>query len=261
MQAAVGDLVEPLAELGVQVVEVAEAAGEEEILADIAERPLDLALGLCPVGAAGPRHEAVVASQGEELVVVDDAAVVDLAEDGGAHAVVEDLPRHAAERLEGGDVAVQHGGEVLLSDEAGPHHAAVAEHEGEQPDDALGTGLVLEADLEVGEVDLRLAARRGFEAALEGGGLGRRANVAQEVGDGGVAAGEAEVADLPPQPPAGQVGEAADALAQEGMEGGERRRRPPKAASHLAHAQPLRPQQRNLLALSEGGVTPRGWLR
>jgi hypothetical protein len=95
--------------------------------------------------------------QREELVVVDDAALVDLAEDGGAHAVVEDLLRHAAERLEGGDVAAQHGGEVLLGDEAGPHHAAVAEHEGEQPDDALGAGLVLEADLEVGEVDLRLA--------------------------------------------------------------------------------------------------------
>jgi len=31
----------------------------------------------------------------EELVIVDDAAVVDLAEDGGFHAVVEYLLRHA----------------------------------------------------------------------------------------------------------------------------------------------------------------------
>ena len=61
VQAAVGDLVEPLAELGVQVVEVAEAAGEEEVLAHVAERPLHLALGLGPVGPAGLGQEAVVA--------------------------------------------------------------------------------------------------------------------------------------------------------------------------------------------------------
>jgi hypothetical protein len=37
-------------------------------------------------------------------------------------------------------VAAQHGGEVLLGDEAGLHHAAVVEHDGEQPDDPLGAG-------------------------------------------------------------------------------------------------------------------------
>ena len=42
--ADVGDLVEPLAELLVEIVEVAEAAAEEEVLADVAERPLYLAL-------------------------------------------------------------------------------------------------------------------------------------------------------------------------------------------------------------------------
>ena len=143
-----------------------------------------------------------MACQGEELGVVDDAALVDLAEDGGAHPVIEDLLRHATERLEGGNVAAQHGGKVLLGDEAGPHHAAMAEHEGEQPDNALGAGFVLEADLEVGEVDLRLAPWRGLEAALEGG-FGGRPDHAQEVGDGGVAAGKAEVTDLAPQAPAG----------------------------------------------------------
>ena len=40
----VGDRVEPVAQLGVQVVEVPERAGEEEVLADVAVRPLDLAL-------------------------------------------------------------------------------------------------------------------------------------------------------------------------------------------------------------------------
>jgi hypothetical protein len=40
----VGDRVEPVAQLGVEVVEVLERAGEEEVLADVAVRPLDLAL-------------------------------------------------------------------------------------------------------------------------------------------------------------------------------------------------------------------------
>src|SRR5271167_3600168 len=48
----VGHRAEPMGELSVQVVEIAEQAGEEEVLADVAERPLDLTLGLGPVGAA-----------------------------------------------------------------------------------------------------------------------------------------------------------------------------------------------------------------
>ena len=44
----------------------------------------------------------------------------------------------------------------------------VAEHHGEQPDDARDAGLVGELDLEVGEVDLGLLAGRRLEADLEG---------------------------------------------------------------------------------------------
>ena len=58
----------------VQVVEIAEGAGQEEVLADVAERPLDLALGLGPVGLAGLGMEAVVAGQIDQGAVVDDAA-------------------------------------------------------------------------------------------------------------------------------------------------------------------------------------------
>ena len=42
----VGDGIEPVDELSVEVLEVAEAAAEKEVLADIAERPLDLSLRL-----------------------------------------------------------------------------------------------------------------------------------------------------------------------------------------------------------------------
>ena len=68
--------VEPVAQLGVEVVEVAERAGEEEVLADVAVRPLDLALGLGPVGPAGLRVEAVVPGEVDQRPVVDDAAGV-----------------------------------------------------------------------------------------------------------------------------------------------------------------------------------------
>src|ERR671910_1208536 len=77
----VGDRIEPMAELGVQVVEVLERAGEEEVLSDIAVRPLDLALGLGPVGPAGLRVEAVVAGKIDQRPVVDDVTLGVLAAD------------------------------------------------------------------------------------------------------------------------------------------------------------------------------------
>ena len=87
----------------------------------------------------------------------------------------------------------------------------------EQPDDPHLTRVVGELGAEVREVDLGLPPRRGLEAALEGR-RRRRPHVAQEARDGRVVAGEAEVADLPPQPPAGQLREGRDPLAQVGRE-------------------------------------------
>ena len=155
-------------ELRVEIVEVAEAAAEEEVLADVAERPLDLALRLGPVRPAGLRQEAVVAGELEQGAVVDDVAGLGiLAAEHGAHAVVEDLLRHAAKRLEGGGVAAQQRLQVLVQHEAAPQHAAVAEHQREQPDDPLGARLVGEHRAEMREVDLRLPAGRRLEAHLE----------------------------------------------------------------------------------------------
>ena len=64
-------------------------------------------------------------------------------------------------------MAAQNGLQVLVGDKAAPHHAAVAEHHREQPDDPLGVGLVGEDSAEEGKIDLRLLARQGLEAALE----------------------------------------------------------------------------------------------
>ena len=53
IDAHIGNLVEPLAELHVEIVEIAKAAPEEEVLADVAERTLDLALRLGPIRQFG----------------------------------------------------------------------------------------------------------------------------------------------------------------------------------------------------------------
>ena len=44
VQARIGYRIEPIAQLGVQIVEIAEGAGEEEVLADVAIWPLDFSL-------------------------------------------------------------------------------------------------------------------------------------------------------------------------------------------------------------------------
>jgi hypothetical protein len=61
VHAHIGHRRQPLGELRVQVFQIPERAAQEEVLADIAKRPFHLALGLCPVGGAGPRREAIMA--------------------------------------------------------------------------------------------------------------------------------------------------------------------------------------------------------
>ena len=170
MQADIGDRVEPVAQLGIEVVEIAEVTGQEEVLADIAEGPLDLALRLGPIGPAGFGLEAVVLGQGEQGPVVDDVALAILARDGRLHAVIEDLERHAAEGRKSQHMAAQQGLQILVHDKAGEDVARVAEHQGEQPDDAGHLRLVAEGGDEAGEVDLGLLAGRRLEADLEGPG-------------------------------------------------------------------------------------------
>ena len=66
----IGDVVQPVPELGVQVVEIAKRAGQEEVLADIPERSLDFALGLCTIRFARLRVEAVTLIA-KLMVVID----------------------------------------------------------------------------------------------------------------------------------------------------------------------------------------------
>ena len=102
---------------------------------------------------------------GNQRAIVDDMAGLGiLADHRGLHPVVEDLLRHAAERLEGGNVAAQQRRHVLVQHEAAPQHPAVSKYQREQPDDAHDAGLIGKLGLELGEVDLRLLPRRRLEA-------------------------------------------------------------------------------------------------
>ena len=67
--ARVGDSCEPVIQLGVEIVEIAEAAREEEVLPDVAERTLDLALGLGAVRPARARMEAVMLCERQQRPV------------------------------------------------------------------------------------------------------------------------------------------------------------------------------------------------
>ena len=120
MPPAIGNRVEPVPELKVEIVQVFEGTCEEEVLTDIAEWPLHLALGFGTIGPAGARLEAIMPRQIDQAAVIDDGAFAVLAKDGRLHPVVENLSRHPADRLQGRDVAAQNRLQVLVDDEARP---------------------------------------------------------------------------------------------------------------------------------------------
>jgi hypothetical protein len=167
MHAGIGDGHAPVLELDVQIIHVAEAAAEEEVLAHVAEGPLDLALRLRPIGLAGPRRGPVMRQQRHERLVVGHHARRIFADDRRLHPVIEDLDAGPAHRSEGRDVAAHHRFQRLVRAEPPPQPAAVAQHHAEQPDFAKDAGLRGELDLELGKVHLRLLARSGLEAPLE----------------------------------------------------------------------------------------------
>jgi hypothetical protein len=87
----------------------------------------------------------------EKGAVVNDKTIRVFPDYRGLHAVVENLARYAANRLERGNVAAQNRLQILVNDEP-----RIAEHHGEQPDDPRRPGLVGELNLEPGQIDLSL---------------------------------------------------------------------------------------------------------
>src|SRR4051812_35588799 len=76
VDAHIGNLVEPLAELHVEVIEVAKAPAQEEVFADVAERTLDLALCLGPISLAGLWQVTVMAGKREQRAIVDNVTAL-----------------------------------------------------------------------------------------------------------------------------------------------------------------------------------------
>jgi len=146
----------------------------------LAERTLDLTLGLGSIWPAGTRLEAVMPREVEKGAVVNNKTIRVLPDHRGLHAVVENLARYAANRLERGNVAAQNRLQILVNDEPRPDQARIAEHHGEQPDDPSHPGLVGELNLEPSQIDLGLLARRSLEPYLErGDGSGRMSRTAR----------------------------------------------------------------------------------
>src|SRR5690349_24275933 len=210
----IGYLIEPLLQLLIEILEIAEAAAEEEVFADVAIWPLDFALRLRPIRLARLRQVAVMPGKFEQRPIVDDVASLGiLAAEHGSHAVVEYVLRHTTQRLECRGLTAQQRRQVLVQHEAGPQHATVAQHEREQPKDPLRPRLVSEHRAEVGEVDLRLTAGRRLEAHLERRRLGRP-DVAQEVRQNAIAASVAKFAQLAMQTSPAQLRKRRKPLAQ-----------------------------------------------
>ena len=153
VDAGVGDTGAPGLDLRLQVVEVAKAPGQEEVLPDVADGPLHLAFRLGPTGSAGARYRAVMIQERDQRGVVGDDALAALAGHRRLHPVIGQLGRRALHGGEGVDMAAEHGLQVLPGAEPAPEPAAVAEHHGEQPDLPDDAGFGIELHPELGEVD------------------------------------------------------------------------------------------------------------
>jgi len=116
VNAGIGDCVEPMPQLDIEVVEIAERAAKKEVLADITERSLDFSLRLWPIRSASARLEAIVPGNIEKRTIIDHEPIGAFAHDGGLHAIVEDFAWSAADRLQGGDVTAQDALQILMDD-------------------------------------------------------------------------------------------------------------------------------------------------
>src|SRR5260370_10929732 len=103
MLAPISDGREPALGLGVQIRIVQERAAVKETLAQVTDRPLDLAFGLRSVRPAGPRPEAPVGGEAQELGVEHQRAAAQsvVADDDRAHLIEQQLLWDTAERGEG----------------------------------------------------------------------------------------------------------------------------------------------------------------
>ena len=178
----------PGARLRVQVVDVSEVAGGEEVLADVPDAALHAALLVAAGDARRPRLVTVMGGEGQQLRVEPDGLAHAL-EHGALQVVAQDDPRHPAPGGERQDVAAQEAVHAGVQAEVHEQVARVAEHHDEGHQRAPGPAHRVVA--EVGPVDLGLFARQGAQAQVGLGGWARAATgdaVAEVAGAADIAA-------------------------------------------------------------------------
>ena len=100
----IGDVVEPLASLLIEIRIISKRSTVDEIVAEVAHRTLDLALGLRAVGSTRPGREAPVMRDAEKLEIPHERAALQpqVTRDHRLHLVEEQLlwdPTEIAERV------------------------------------------------------------------------------------------------------------------------------------------------------------------
>ena len=159
MHPHVGDVVEPLPSLLIEVSVVDECPSVDEIVPQIPDRTLDFALRLRAVGATRARRKAPVVRKAKKLEIADERAALQaqVARDHRLHLIEEQLLRHPADIAKGLLESLDQGPHVLAWVKPAPQHARVAQHDEQRIPHAP-------RETESREVDLRLSARWRLEA-------------------------------------------------------------------------------------------------
>ena len=195
----IGDVVEPLPALLIEIRIIGKRPPVDEIVAEVAHGTLDLALGLRAVRPTRARREAPVVREAEKLEIAHERATLQpqVARDHRLHLIEEQLLRDAAEIAKRVLESVDQRPHVLAQVKPAPQQPRVAEHDEQGVPHAP-------RKRESREVDLRLAARRRLEAdhRLR---RRRRPDLTDKLFQLRVTAGKSRRADLRQQPHRGQL--------------------------------------------------------
>ena len=223
----IGDVVEPLPALLIEIGVIEKRPAVDEIVAQVADRTLDFALGLRAVGATRARREAPVMREAEKLEIAHERAALQpqVARDHRLHLIEEQLLRDATEIAKGVLEPVDQRPHVLARIKPAPQQPRVAEH------DEQGVAHA-PRKRESREVDLRLAARRRLEPDHRLG-RRRRPDLAHKRFQLRITAGKARGADLRQQPHRRQLRVSGQSRFDDGFVGVEfRRHGPPRPVPH-----------------------------
>ena len=227
MHPHIGDVVEPVPSLLIEIGVIDKRPSVDEIVPQVADGTLDFALGLRAVGPTRARREAPVVREAEKLEIAHERAALQpqVARDHRLHLIEEQLLRDAAEIAKRVLEALDQRPHVLARVKPAPQHARVAEHDEQRVPHAP-------RETESREVDLRLAARRRLEAdhRLR---RRRRSDLTDKLFQLRIAAGKARRADLRQQPHRGQLRIRGESGFNDRFVGVElRRHRPPRPIPH-----------------------------